>query len=191
MVSASSFAVDSNRAAEAHPPQDLPQAVPLLPLDVHVPSRHSICCCPLLTFYFLIIFSPIYLSQMDPFFLLNFRSDPFHLPSLLPLPPSALPSPLFCPPALRRNRTLRSPALHRSSNRTGSQPSNWYSPLGAKCQARRHPQNGATAPGLITNVTLLSLPAAMVLGHWLRRAYQLSPTRDVIPPTNSHFQDIN
>lgn len=79
-----------------------PQVVYMFLWDVLFPSPwHSICCCPLLTFYFLVTFGSIYfyaglngpLSQMDLVFLLNFCTDSFQLPSLFPFPPHALPSP--------------------------------------------------------------------------------------------------
>lgn len=48
----------------------------------HPVSLHNTHSSPLLSFDFLITFSPVSSSQTDPFFLFNFHMDPFHLPSL-------------------------------------------------------------------------------------------------------------
>lgn len=160
-------------------------------LGVHSPSfRHSSCCCPLLSFYFLIIFSPLYFyrGEMDPWarwtlssliisVLIHFNSFLFFhfLQMLYSLPQSTC---LECEGTTHWGASLST----ATEKKTGSQPFNWYSPLWVKHQAlTASTESRALTAGLTRNVMLLSLLRWLGALAWMSL---LLSTSDSIPPIN-------
>lgn len=177
---------DSNRAAKAQPSPCTHTGCPLFLPDAIAPSPwHSICCCLLLNFYHLIIFSPIYLSQMDPL-LFNFCIDPFHLHSLFPFPPNALISPLYVP-KMWRNSTTHSPPWQQQ-NRTPVLQMIML-PFEQNTRAFQHPQRTDHHSWTHHKCSLTTCWSGSRALVWM--SLPAVNTWDIIPPINSHFWHVN